>query len=81
MANEVEAVRAALRALEGISDPMDRAKATTELLREWPELHRELREVRQQAVISAHAQGRTFDEIGPELGMSGDRAGQVARGK
>jgi DNA-binding NarL/FixJ family response regulator len=81
MAGEVEAVRAALRALEAISDPMERAKATTELLREWPDLHRELREVRQQAVISAHDQGRTYDEIGEQLGTSGDRAGQIARGK
>jgi DNA-directed RNA polymerase specialized sigma24 family protein len=81
VAGEVEAVRAALRALEGISDPMERAVATTALLREWPDLHREVREVRQQAVISAHGQGRTYDEIGEALGTSGDRAGQIARGK
>lgn len=81
MAGEVEAVRAALRGLEGISDPMERAVATTELLREWPELHRTLREVRQYAVIAAHAQGRTFDEVGEGIGTSGDRAGQIARGK
>lgn len=81
MAGEVEAVRAALRAVEAISDPMERAVAATELLREWPELHRMVREVRQHAVISAHGQGRTYDEIGAELGTSGDRAGQIARGK
>ncbi|MFP3990672.1 hypothetical protein U9R90_25045 [Streptomyces sp. E11-3] len=81
MAGEVEAVREAIRALEGISDPSARAKATTELLREWPDLHRELREVRQHAVQTWHEQGATFDEIGPQLGTSGYRASQISRGK
>lgn len=81
MAGEAEQVRAALRALEGISDPMERAKETTALLREWPELHRFVREVRQQAVISAHGQGRTYDEVGEGIGTTGYRASQIARGK
>ncbi|MBZ3909407.1 hypothetical protein [Streptomyces acidiscabies] len=80
MAGEAEAVRAALRALEAISDPMERARETSALLRDWPGLHRELREVRQQAVISAHDEGRTYDEIGVEIGTSGYRASQIARG-
>jgi DNA-directed RNA polymerase specialized sigma subunit len=80
MAGEAERVRAALRALEAISDPMERARETSALLREWPELHRELREVREQAVASAHDQGRTYDEIGEQIGTSGYRASQIARG-
>lgn len=80
MAGEAEAVRAALRALEAISDPMERARETSALLRDWPDLHRELREVRQQAVIAAHDQGRTFEEIGEQIETSKDRASQIARG-
>ncbi|MFF9312172.1 hypothetical protein ACF1BS_14800 [Streptomyces sp. NPDC014748] len=80
MAGEAEAVRAALRALEAISDPVERARETSALLRDWPDLHRELREVREQAVRSAHDQGRTYDEIGEEIGTTGDRASQIARG-
>jgi hypothetical protein len=80
MAGEAEAVRAALRALEGISDPLERARETSALLREWPELHRFVREVREQAVSSAHAQGRTYDEIGEQIETTGYRASQIARG-
>ncbi|MEU7596418.1 hypothetical protein AB0B79_25810 [Streptomyces sp. NPDC039022] len=81
MAGEADAVREAVRALEAISDPIERARETSNLLREWPELHSLVREIRQYAVIAAHAEGRTYDEIGPEIGTSGDRAGQIARGK
>ncbi|MEU6848462.1 hypothetical protein ABZ901_00745 [Actinacidiphila alni] len=42
-----------LRALEGLGDPMERAVATTELLWEWRDLQRALRELRQRAVTSA----------------------------
>lgn len=80
MAGEAEAVRAALRALEGISDPMERARETSALLREWPGLHRFVREVREQAVNSAHDQGRTYDEIGEQIETTGYRASQIARG-
>lgn len=81
MAGEVEAVRAALRALEAIPDARDRAVATSELLRELPALHREVREVRQAAVNTMHDAGATFDEIGVEIGTTGYRASQISRGK
>lgn len=81
MAGEVEAVRAALRALEAIEDAGERAVATTELLRELPELHRMVREVRQQAVITMNKRGETFDEIGERIGTTGYRASQISRGK
>lgn len=81
MAGEVEAVRRAVRALEGISDPSERARATSELLAEWPALHRLVREIRQQAVSTMHdVQGATYDEIGEVIGTSGYRASQIARG-
>lgn len=80
MTGEVEAVRAALRALEAIPDAAARARATSELLREWPDLHRELREVRQQAVRTMHDQGASYGEVGEQIGTSGYRASQIARG-
>lgn len=81
MAGEVEQVREALRALEAIPDALDRAAACAELLREWPELHRTLADVRQQAVITAKAQGHTYRAIGERMGVTGEAAGQVAAGK
>lgn len=81
MADEVERVREALRALEAIPDAVDRAAACSELLREWPELHRVLADVRQQAVITAKAQGHTYRAIGERIGTTGETAYQIAAGK
>jgi hypothetical protein len=81
MADEVEQVRAALRALEAIPDALDRAEACTELLREWPELHRMVADVRQQAVITAKAQGVSYRAQGERLGMTGEAVGQIAAGR
>ncbi|WP_158673852.1 hypothetical protein [Streptomyces klenkii] len=80
-AGAAEAVRAALRAVEALPDAADRAHAASMLLREWPELHQELREVRQQAVLTMRARGASWAEIGREIGTSGQRAGQIARGE
>ncbi|MER6103602.1 MULTISPECIES: hypothetical protein [unclassified Streptomyces] len=81
MAEEVKRVREALRALEAIPDAVDRAAACSELLREWPELHRVLADVRQQAVITAKGQGHTYRAIGERMGVTGETAGQIAAGK
>lgn len=81
MADEVQRVRDALRALEAIPDALDRAAACSELLREWPELHVLLADVRQQAVITAKAQGHTFRAIGARIGTTGETAGQIAAGR
>lgn len=81
MADEVERVREALRALEAIPDAMDRAAACSELLREWPALHRVLADVRQQAVLTAKGQGHTYRAIGERIGTTGETAGQIAAGK
>ncbi|MEV5168226.1 hypothetical protein ACFW5X_28335 [Streptomyces albogriseolus] len=81
MAGEVERVREALRALEAIPDALDRAQACAELLREWPELHRMVADVRQQAVRTAKEQGHTFREIGARMGVTGETAGQIAARK
>ncbi|MEU7154093.1 hypothetical protein AB0B15_39690 [Streptomyces sp. NPDC045456] len=82
MAGEVERVRKALRALEAIPDATDRAAACAELLREWPELHRMVADMRQQAVITAKTSGVTYRELGKRMGgISGEAVGQIAAGK
>lgn len=81
MAGEVERVRRALRALEAIPDATDRAAACAELLREWPELHRMVADMRQQAVITAKASGVTYRELGKRMEITGEAVGQIAAGK
>jgi hypothetical protein len=81
MADEVERVREALRALEAIPDALDRAEACTELLREWPELHRMVADVRQQAVLTAKSQGVSYRAQGERLKMTGEAVGQIAAGR
>ncbi|MFF5801614.1 GIY-YIG nuclease family protein [Streptomyces albogriseolus] len=75
------AVRAALRALERIEDFEERALVATALLREWPRLHREVREVRQDAVFFMAEGGMSYTEIGRRLGVGGQRAAHIAQGK
>ena len=77
----VEGVRAAIRAVEALSDPMDRLRAASVLLREWPDIHRTVREVRQQAVLTLQRQGLSNAAIGRLIGTSGQRVGQIARGE
>jgi predicted GIY-YIG superfamily endonuclease len=77
----VAAVRAALRALERIEDAEERALVATALLREWPRLHGEVREVRQDAVVEMNAGGMEFAEIGRRLGVGTQRAAHIAQGK
>lgn len=75
------AVRGALRALERIEDFEERALVATALLREWPRLHREVREVRQDAVTFMNEAGVDFPEIGRLLGVSRERAFHISQGK
>ncbi|MFF7561939.1 GIY-YIG nuclease family protein [Streptomyces pseudovenezuelae] len=77
----LSAVRAALRSLERIEDAEERALVATALLREWPRLHAEVREVRQDAVIAMNEGGMDFTAIGRRLGVGGQRAAHIAQGK
>ncbi|TJZ55599.1 hypothetical protein FCH28_09675 [Streptomyces piniterrae] len=83
MAGEVERVRAALRAVEEIEDPAERAAACSELLHAWPQLHRQVADVRQQAVNEAHDdRGMTYVALGRRMGgITGEAVGQIARGR
>jgi hypothetical protein len=77
----VQRVVDAIRDLEAISDAGERAKATTKLLRDWPELHRLVKEIRQQAVITWHDRGASYGEIGEALEMERERAWQISKGR
>lgn len=83
MAGEVERVRAALRSVERIEDPIERAAVCSELLHEWPELHRSVADMRQQAVNEAHDDhGVTYTALGRRMGgITGEAVGQIARGR
>lgn len=70
----------AIRALEEIGDDAACAKAITEVLKNWPDSHAHLREIRQQRVINLKAQGKTWQEIGDALGIHFTRAQQIAKG-
>jgi hypothetical protein len=76
-----EDVRRALLKIEGMPNAADRARAATDLLREWPDLHRLLKEIRQQSVIAMNEAGMDFPEIGVVLGVDRSRAWQISKGR
>lgn len=78
---EVEAVREALKALEGIPDRVERAKALAVLLAEWPDHHAFLREERQRIVREMRAEKMTYRQIGDVLGMHFTRVRQIEAGQ
>lgn len=81
MTDVVDAVRRALALIEQMPDATDRAMAAGELLKAWPELHRDAREIRRQAVLVMRQQGMSHAEVGVALGVSRARAQQIAEGR
>jgi hypothetical protein len=73
-------VRRLLLEIEALSDPADRARVATDLLRAWPELHATLADIRQQAVITLHAEGMPFPAIGSVIGTDRVTAWKIAQG-
>ncbi|WTC56865.1 GIY-YIG nuclease family protein [Streptomyces cellulosae] len=77
----VAAVRAALRSVAGMADAAEKARVTTALLREWPALHREVKEARQDAVDSLHqGHGWDFPRIARLIGTDRSRAWRIWKG-
>ncbi|MFF2522453.1 hypothetical protein [Streptomyces liangshanensis] len=71
----------AIEALQGIEDDAACASAVTKVLNDWPDLHSQLREIRQQRVQALKAQGRTWAEIAVILGgVHPTRAQQIGAG-
>lgn len=78
---EVQRVLDSIDALGQSGDPAERAKRLTELLNRWPDLHKEVRAMRQQAVSELRSENHmTYKEIGVLLGVSLSRARHIAEG-
>lgn len=60
-------------------DPIERLRALHELAADAEELPRGIREARADAVLELRAQGKTWRAIGDLLGVSTQRAEQLAR--
>lgn len=77
----------ALRALREVDldqaeDDAALAKLLTETLKEWPQGHTQLRELRQQAVLRMRDSGKSWSEIATSMGLTHhSRAQQIARGE
>jgi hypothetical protein len=70
----------AVRAFEEIEDDAACAKAITDVLKDWPDSHARLRELRQERVLRMRAEGKTWQQIGDALGVHFTRAQQIAKG-
>lgn len=77
---EVSRFLDAVKALESIEDDAACAAAITKVLKDWPESHARLREIRQERVLNLRAEGKTWQEIGEALGIHFTRAQQIAKG-
>lgn len=84
MADQPEEVRRlleAIEALKGIEDDAACASAVTKVLDDWPDLHSQLRVIRQERVQALKAQGKTWAEIATILGgVHPTRAQQIGAG-
>jgi len=70
----------AIKALEEIEDDAACAQAITKVLKDWPENHARLREIRQERVRRMKGEGKTWQEIGDSMGIHFTRAQQIAKG-
>lgn len=85
MANEPEEVKRlmeAIKAFEAIEDPAQRTEAVSQALREWPEYHAKLRQLRQASVRTLRDdQNKTWPEIASIIGdITPERAQQIGKG-
>jgi hypothetical protein len=78
---EVRRLLEAIDALAAIPDDAACASAVTEVLKQWPDHHSRLREIRQQRVQALKDQGKTWAEIAVILGgIHPTRAQQIGAG-
>lgn len=81
---EVRRLKDAIAALDAMEDDADCAKAISVLLEDWPDLHAQLRRMRQGRVNRLKDSGLTWKRIGSFLGrrgVSAARAQQIATGQ
>lgn len=63
-----------------LADPAERALGLSRALDAIPDLQKQLRAERQDAILAMRANGMTFVEIGDRLGLHWARVSQIARG-
>ncbi|MGF0163108.1 hypothetical protein ACQRET_03565 [Streptomyces koyangensis] len=82
-AEEVRRLKEAIGALAAIKDDEACAKAISVVLEDWPDLHADLRKLRQERVQRLKQSGLTWKQVGALLGRDGvtaARAQQIATG-
>ncbi|MGW4007904.1 hypothetical protein [Streptomyces sp. NPDC004763] len=79
---EVTRLLEAIKSFEAIEDPAERAAAVTKALETWPDLHKELRRIREESVQTLRNDRRmTWSQIGKILGgVTAERAQQISKG-
>lgn len=82
MPKEVERLLDAIEAFQAIEDPAARTSAVSEALRKWPELHAQLRQIREASVRTLREdQRKTWPEIAKIIGgVTPERAQQISKG-
>lgn len=80
---EVQRVLDSIDALGDTGDAEDRARRLTELLDKWPDTHKRVREMRQQALAELYdnGNGKSYREIGALLGITFGRVRQILAGE
>ncbi|MFC8332780.1 hypothetical protein [Streptomyces olivaceus] len=79
---EVTKLREAIAAFTAIEDDADCTAAVSQALRDWPELHSELRKLREDRVNALRTERRmTWAEIAGVIGkVTPERAQQISKG-
>ncbi|WP_225846940.1 hypothetical protein [Streptomyces sp. HPF1205] len=79
---EVRNLREAIRAFAAMEDDAECTAAVSEALRQWPDWHAELRELRQSRVqVLRERDRRTWPEIAAIIGgVTPERAQQIGKG-
>lgn len=78
---EVTKVLEAIATLSAIEDDVACTSAVSEVLRRWPDLGSELRQLREKRVNALRAEQRTWPEIAAIIGdVTPERAQQISKG-
>jgi len=81
MTEEARRVFDAIDALEGITDPRERALALGEVLKALPERNKRLKELRQRAVAELLGRdGASLRTVGADLGVSFSTVQDIVKG-
>lgn len=69
-----------IEALGTSGDAVERLKRLTKVLNQWPELHRQVRAMRQEAAKELHDDGMPYDAIGKLIDVTESRARHIVKG-